>query len=275
MPTVSLGPFVLGASVFLSFLSLLVTMGAAVLFERLYKVRLEALVWWTAIAGVVAGRFSFVMQYWDSYRNNVWSVFDIRDGGMVWHWALFAIAAVVLVALFRHKGMARRGITLCLFAGLSSWGAGYAYLNLQHDALQSLPSLSLLSLADDASQHVQLDSYRGKPVVLNLWATWCPPCRREMPVFQAAQQQYEDVHFVFANQMESADKVLEFMDEEKLLLHNLLQDESGELSQFAKSKGLPTTLFIDASGQVQHVRMGEVSEASLRHQLSSTLSATR
>ena len=75
------------------------------------------------------------------------------------------------------------------------------------------------------------------------------------------------MHFVFANQRESTDQVLEYLRSQNLSLHNLLQDNQGELARFAHSNGLPTTLFIDATGRVLSIRMGEVSAASLAHQL--------
>ena len=273
MPSLSIGPLAFSMPVFLSLLSLLAVLGFAFLFERRYSVRIERSLWLIAAVGVLAGRAAFVAQYWALYRSNVFAIIDIRDGGMLWQWALFGMAIAMLLVLLNAQRSARKGISVAVLLGLAVWGVGIAYSTLQYNALETLPALRLSSV--DSRIHaqpkipdeVELSHYVGKPVVLNLWATWCPPCRREMPVFQAAQQHYPDVHFVFANQRESTDQVLEYLRSQNLSLHNLLQDNQGELARFAHSNGLPTTLFIDATGRVLSIRMGEVSAASLAHQL--------
>ena len=70
-----------------------------------------------------------------------------------------------------------------------------------------------------------LAGFIGTPTVLNLWATWCPPCRREMPVLQQAQGANPDVNFVFINQGEKADDIQGFIDRQGLTLRNVLVDE--------------------------------------------------
>ncbi|HLS43129.1 MAG TPA: TlpA disulfide reductase family protein [Paenalcaligenes sp.] len=273
MASFSIGPLAFSLPVFLSLLSLVAVLGFAFLFERLYSVRIERSLWLIAAVGVVAGRAAFVAQYWALYRSDFFAIIDIRDGGMLWQWTLFGMAVAMLLVLLKAQRVVRRGIGVAVILGLAVWGVGLAYSTLQYDALDPLPALRLSSVDKHIHEQpripaeVDLSHYVGKPVVLNLWATWCPPCRREMPVFQTAQQHYPDVHFVFANQRESTDQVLEYLRSQNLSLHNLLQDNQGELARFAHSNGLPTTLFIDATGRVLSIRMGEVSAASLAHQL--------
>lgn len=267
MTTVSIGPFVFNATVFWAFASLLAAVLLAAFYERRYQTRLEIVVWLTAFVGLLFGRLSFVIQYWDHYRQQPISIIDIRDGGLIWQWVLFGMAAVLAIALWRSSRVRKRGIFGCLLAGAAVWGAGFAYVQLQQEPSMSLPNLTLTDLNLESDQSVNLNDYLGKPIVLNLWATWCPPCRREMPVLQAAQRQYSDAHFVFANQQESDADVLSYLATENLELRNLLQDKRGELAGLVNSNGLPTTLFIDASGTIKQVRMGEVSSASLAHEL--------
>src|SRR5690606_40886240 len=63
-----------------------------------------------------------------------------------------------------------------------------------------------LALTKLEGGEVRLPTFIGQPTVVNLWATWCPPCRREMPVLRDAQQRYPDIAFIFANQGESAEQ---------------------------------------------------------------------
>ena len=110
---------------------------------------------------------------------------------------------------------------------------------------------------------VQLADYKGGPLVINLWATWCPPCRREMPVLERAQHQRPDVTFLFVNQAESMQSVSTFLATQGLTLDNVLFDASGRLGQAVGSMALPTTLFYSAEGRLINSHLGELSQASL------------
>lgn len=126
-----------------------------------------------------------------------------------------------------------------------------------------------LTLRNAAGEPVQLSHYRGKPLVVNLWATWCPPCRREMPALQAAQQANPEVVFLFVNQAESPWDVATFFARQGLHLDNVLFDGNGELAQQAGSAALPTTLFYRPDGRLLSSHLGELSNASLQHSLDS------
>lgn len=99
--------------------------------------------------------------------------------------------------------------------------------------------------------------------MINLWATWCPPCRREMPVLERAQHQRPDVTFLFVNQAESMQSVSTFLATQGLTLDNVLFDASGRLGQAVGSMALPTTLFYRADGRLINSHLGELSQASL------------
>ena len=107
----------------------------------------------------------------------------------------------------------------------------------------------------------------GKPLVVNLWASWCPPCRREMPMLAAAQQRETGVSFVFANQGENGATVQRYLSASQLDLANVLLDRDTTLGFVAGSGMLPITLFYDASGQLVASRRGELSVASLASNL--------
>src|SRR5690606_6628168 len=99
------------------------------------------------------------------------------------------------------------------------------------------------------------------------WATWCPPCRREMPVLAAAQQRETGVEFIFANQGEPMEAVQTYLASEALELRNVLLDPRMQLSQHMGTQGMPTTLFFDATGTLVHTHMGELSTATLKRGL--------
>ncbi|HZW13154.1 MAG TPA: TlpA disulfide reductase family protein, partial [Noviherbaspirillum sp.] len=116
---------------------------------------------------------------------------------------------------------------------------------------------------------VRLASFAGKLMVVNMWATWCPPCRREMPVLRDAQRRHPDIVFVFADQGESAETVRRYLESSQLKLDNVLLDPSRQLAFQTGSQGLPTTMFFDEKGKLVDRRVGGLSEASLAQRLES------
>ena len=108
-----------------------------------------------------------------------------------------------------------------------------------------------------------LAEFKGKPTVVNLWATWCPPCRREMPVLQQAQTEHPEFHFLFLNQGETAGTVRAFMAALASPLRNVMLDPNREASAEFGHGALPTTLFFDAQGRRLGVHLGELSRAAL------------
>ncbi len=93
-----------------------------------------------------------------------------------------------------------------------------------------------------------LQDYTGKPIVLNFWATWCPPCRAEMPSLEKLYADYSDkVHFLLISS-ESFDKIAPYIQENKYSfpVYRLTQPPSGVLSYNV----LPTTFVIDSEGKV-------------------------
>ncbi|MDP1532892.1 MAG: TlpA disulfide reductase family protein, partial [Rubrivivax sp.] len=124
-----------------------------------------------------------------------------------------------------------------------------------------------LSLTSLEGRPMNLAEFKGKPTVVNLWATWCPPCVREMPVLHQAQMERPDVNFVFLSQGESADKVGSWLRARKLPLHNVLIDANKQAGAAFKEGALPTTLFFDAQGRLHSTRVGELSAATLSERL--------
>lgn len=104
---------------------------------------------------------------------------------------------------------------------------------------------------------VQLSEYKGKRVMLNFWATWCPPCRAEMPDMEKFQKN-KDVQVLAVNLTETEsnqDNVQKFVDELNLTLTTPLDDQSAVSNEY-KVMAYPTTYMIDSNGRIQFITMG-------------------
>lgn len=104
---------------------------------------------------------------------------------------------------------------------------------------------------------VSLSDLRGKPVMLNFWATWCGPCVSEMPYIQQVYEEWSDKGLVLLaiNKGEPPSKVEEFLQDHNLSLPVLL-DTKQVISQKYNIRYIPTTFFIDKEGIIQVVRIG-------------------
>ena len=104
---------------------------------------------------------------------------------------------------------------------------------------------------------VKLSDYKGKRVMLNFWATWCPPCRAEMPDMQKFQGN-KDVQVLAVNLLETEsnpDNVQKFVDELNLTLTTPLDIESAVSNEY-NVVAYPTTYMIDSNGRIQFIMMG-------------------
>jgi cytochrome c biogenesis protein CcmG, thiol:disulfide interchange protein DsbE len=126
------------------------------------------------------------------------------------------------------------------------------------------PAFKLTTLA---SETFDLASLHGTPVVLNFWATWCPPCRAELPELQAAGNRYAgQVAIVGVDQAEPVAGVRKFASDLGLGFAIPL-DSAAEVSRLYGVRSLPTTFFIDRNGIVRRVQIGPVTEATLMQSL--------
>lgn len=122
----------------------------------------------------------------------------------------------------------------------------------------------------DATPHT-LSNYRGQPVVLNFWATWCAPCRLEMPDLQQVSETYNGrITIIGVNDDESLDLVTDFAHELGLT-YPLLLDNGRIVNNLYDIRSLPTTLFINADGTVAEVIIGPVNEAVLSDRIDELL----
>ena len=216
-------------------------------------------VWLLPLLALVAARTGFVARYAEEYLAQPLSIINIRDGG--WEpWAALAVAVVYIWWLWLRKQAVFQPLAgaAVLFGAL--WLGGNALVQQLSGSDKALPTLQLVAL--DAKTHA-LDQFKGKPVVINLWASWCTPCVREMPALLEAQRRYPQVQFLWVNQQEKPEVALAAARGFGLPDAQVLLDPRNAMTEVAGSRALPTTLFYDANGQLQGMRVGELSTASL------------
>ena len=225
--------------------------------------------WRCLLLGLLGARLDFVWQYRDHFLQDPLKILDLRDGGWT---GLAGLAAALLYgayAVLRHRAP-RRALLVAMALSTAVWLGGGRLLA---PSTQTQPQLAGLSLQQLDGAPAALAAFHGKPTVVNLWASWCPPCRREMPAFEQAQAANPDIHFVFLNQGEAAATVRQYLDEHAPSLANALLDPAGDASRQMSNRGLPATLFLDAQGRLIDVRVGELSSATLAQRLESIRAA--
>ena len=124
------------------------------------------------------------------------------------------------------------------------------------------------SLVTTTGERITLSELRGKPVLVNVWASWCPPCRAEMPAMEQAYRDFRSQGFqilaVNATHQDDPAKAEAFAQERGLSFPILL-DEDGEVSRLYRVSSLPTSFFVDAQGLIREVVIGgPMAEALLR-----------
>ena len=134
----------------------------------------------------------------------------------------------------------------------------------------ALPALTLACLGPGPD--VSLDRLTGRPTLLNLWATWCLPCREEMPLLQEAFVRYgQEVRFLGVDTQDSPESAASFVSDFGIGYPHIL-DPDGELLSTLGVRGLPVTLAIDESGRIVGKSIGELDAQELQ-QLIETLTS--
>ena len=115
------------------------------------------------------------------------------------------------------------------------------------------------SLSSIDGKEVSLADLAGSPIIINFWASWCPPCRAEMPDFQQAYLEYSDTDLVLisinSTSQDSLQDVLSFVESYQLTFPILL-DTTGVVTRTFNVHSLPTSFFIDRGGIITKVLIG-------------------
>jgi thiol-disulfide isomerase/thioredoxin len=268
MLSISLGPLALPVLPLVLMLSVWI---AATLASHLAPKELgpsaENMVWSAAGLGLLAARLAHVLRHADAYFATPWALVDVRDGG--WHAPTgWAVAALWLAWRGWRQPVCRRALGMAGLGACAIWTAGLTMVWVAEgqSTQQPVPHVMLTEL--NGTRTLSLPQLvAGKPTVVNVWATWCGPCRAEMPTLAAAQQNAPDVAFVFVNQGEPQATVAAYLRRSGLSLANVWLDPASSLGPAAGSQGLPTTLFFDAAGKRVDAHFGMLNAAALQVQL--------
>jgi len=139
----------------------------------------------------------------------------------------------------------RRPLAVAAATGMLVWSAGMLFTGARDAA--TMPPTALSTLEGDHPVDLRTAA-AGRPVVVNLWASWCGPCRQEMPTLAEAQRREGTVGFLFVNQGESEPAIRAYLASLGLPLYEVLLDPGSQLGPAVGSRGLPTTLFYDGKG---------------------------
>ena len=173
----------------------------------------------------------------------------------------------------RYGGYAVLGIVVAAVAVLVVWLFAFGgdeetgVIDSHAPEVGKLAPDFALANARDPERVVRLSDFRGTPVVLNWYASWCGPCRREIPDFQKAYEALDgEVVFLGVNLQEDADRAVGLLDVFAADYPALL-DIDGEVAVHYRIPGMPTTFFIDADGVVRSMGAGLIVEEVLVEEL--------
>ncbi|MCP8969131.1 peroxiredoxin family protein [Ectobacillus ponti] len=182
--------------------------------------------------------------------------------------------------------MIRKGLVLLLLAALIGQAA-YSQLAKKEQPASSSPKIpasianSGLEVGKEApdfelqtydGKTVKLSDYRGKKVILNFWATWCPPCQKEVPEMQAFYGQHQRdvvilaVNYTVSEKSGAQEKVAAFVTEHKLTFP-VLMDSLTNVSATYKIISLPTSYFIDTKGVMRQKFIGPMTQEFMKKSL--------
>lgn len=126
---------------------------------------------------------------------------------------------------------------------------------------QSAPDFTYTDLA--TGKEVKLSELKGKPVFLNFWATWCPPCVKELPLFAAKYPEYKDkVQFIAISIDEGSAEPREFVQAKKYQLP-FGHVQPAKIAQSYQIEAIPTSILIDADGNIVNKMVGGMNETML------------
>lgn len=242
---------------------------------------------YSAWIGLAGARLGFVLLNWDAYREAPWSILFFWQPGYLFSSGIACGGAFALWHIIREVSARRRSLLVIL--GASYLVAGTLFLggNLILGLLapdnryvtgDPAPRVSMQNLA---GEKVQLSDLVGGGVILNFWATWCPPCRREMPMLEAIHRAHAEkgLSVIGLAVDEPPGQVRRYV-ESIGITYPIWTDADRPRAGLDRSQaifsriggvGLPTTLFIDRRGFIRRIYVGELSRGFVENELRTIL----
>lgn len=164
---------------------------------------------------------------------------------------------------------------LCLFGGAMGFAASRVSSRVSDDAPRMAPQITLRTLE---GRDVLLDQWKGKLILVNFWATWCAPCRNEIPLLINAQKQYAARGLqIIGPALDDADSVKKLAAELKFnypVMGDFSSADSAMLLLGNAEGGLPYSVFIDAQGRIVKTMLGSLDQNELDQLISAHLPQT-
>jgi len=253
---VVLGPLMLAVDRGLAVLCIAVFLGLMVLAGRLRYPRMSTVAPSVIGVGLITARLGYVASHWSSYADAPLSMFAVWQGGFSALAGIIGAAATFVIRLGRTRAL------------VTGWGALATAGGLWFGLQALIPPVTYgpfpyrLTLTTPAGAPLPLSQFRGRPFVVNLWATWCGPCRRELPMLDAAASR-GGVPILLADQGEDSATVSAYLTRERIGAAHIALDPARSLSSAFQVAGYPATAFVAADGTIVQLQLGELSRAAL------------
>jgi peroxiredoxin len=175
------------------------------------------------------------------------------------------LAAVVAIATISLAVFSFAGAPDSPKASVAGFTDATGGLNVAPSRGALAPDFTLINLA---GEEVSLSDFRGQPIVINFWASWCGPCRLEMPAIQERYKKYKDEGLVIlaVNFDEPVSVVKSFRDELDLTF-TLLLDPGAIVQRLYRNRTYPTSFFVDVDGIIQWQHIGVMTERQIDENL--------
>ncbi len=239
---------------------------------------------WFALLGA---RLGFVILNWDAYQATPWTALYLWQPGYLYQTGLLFGAGYLLWHIYNCSSQLRKPFLGLLVGSYVAAGILFTSTVYSLDLLRQpgipgtgdrAPDFKLQNLSGET---VTLSSLAGRAVILNFWATWCPPCRREMPLLDQIQKKYgnKGLTVVGLDVDEPLELVKSYISSVNVS-YPIWVDAPLETPGYDRTRaifsrfggvGFPSTIFIDRAGIIQNIYIGELSQGFLQYQTENIL----
>src|SRR5690625_3049526 len=220
MAAIELGPLVLSTPRFVAILGAVAFLVAAQIRGRRDD-SLTDWAWTGLILFILGARLGFVIENLGVYLQEPLTILFVWQGGFspLWGFALATAYTLLRAPVRRAVGSQVWGVAA---VGLATWGVTLLLLTPANAGDVRLPAVPVFSLDREETTLDQIAG--GRPVVVNLWAPWCPPCQRETPMMVDVAEGEQDVAFALVDQGSPVDDVTDFLGERRLQAFHVYLD---------------------------------------------------